>query len=85
MVSMGHFATPQQAALAAWHDVANANARVVDTTIRGDRAEVVLEVEPNYRYWTYCVHEGQGWREAASGNGPTVGWDDPNVIHWSTT
>ena len=42
----------------------------------------VIEVEPNYPYWVYCVRRDGRWREIVSGNGPTVGWDDPNVIDW---
>ncbi len=72
--------TPQAAALASWAAVRGAEPSVVEVTVRGDRAEVVLEVAPGYRYWVYCHrHEGD-WHEGSSGNGPTVGWDDPEQI-----
>lgn len=82
MVSTKGFDTPQQAALAGWKDTPKANARIVETTVRDDRAEVVLQVGPGYREWFYCVREQHGWVERASGNGPTIGWDDPTFIEW---
>lgn len=83
-MSTQSFETPPQAALAAWQDDPKADARVVETTVRGDRAEVVLELRPAYRYWVYCLREGGSWYEVSSGNGPTIGWDDPNAIQWAT-
>lgn len=74
------FDTPQQAAFAGWEDTPKANVRIVETTVRGDRAEVVLEVGPGYREWVYCMREQHGWGEWTSGNGPTIRWDDPTFI-----
>jgi hypothetical protein len=84
MVSTKGFNTPQQTALARWEHTPKANARILEITVRGDRAEVVLEVGPGYREWVYCLREGGGWHEVSSGNGPTVGWEDPNTIQWAT-
>jgi hypothetical protein len=73
--------SPEEAALADWPDAARV--RVVSVDVRGDRAEVVLDTDPSYPYWVYCVRNTDGrWREAAGGNGPTIGWDDPSFIQW---
>lgn len=74
--------TPERAALATWESARSARPRAVSITVRGDRAEVVIETEPQYRDWVYCIRDEVGWRWAVSGNGPTVGWDDPSHIHW---
>jgi len=55
----------------------------VSVDVRGDRAEVVLDTDPSLPYWVYCVRSEDGWHETVTGNGPTVGWDDPNEIQWS--
>jgi hypothetical protein len=75
------FATPEEAVLHGWP--ASSQVRVVSVTVVGDRAEVVLDTEPSYPYWSYAVRAADGWRESVSGNGPCVGWDDPDKIHWS--
>ena len=36
-----------------------------------------------YRYWVYCVEREGRRHEAVSGNGPTIGWDDPSLIDWN--
>lgn len=59
-----------------------AHARVVSTTIAGHRAEVVLLVNGDHGYWMYFLRDGEGWRVTVSGNGPTIGWDDPTDIEW---
>ena len=74
--------TPERAALATWESARAAQPRVVSITARGDRAEVVIEAEPDYCDWVYCVRDHDGWRSVVSGNGPTIGWDDPAHIHW---
>ena len=75
------FDSPEVAALAGWPDAAQP--RVVSVKVAGTRAEVVIEVGPAYRYWVYCVQREGRWAEAASGNGPTDGWDDATLIHWN--
>jgi len=55
---------------------------VVSATVRGDRAEVVMDMTPSYDYWVYCVWRDGRWSEVVSGNGPTEGWDDPEAIAW---
>jgi hypothetical protein len=74
--------SPTQVALAAWP--LEAEARVVAETVVGDRAEVVLQVGPDYEYWVYCKRDGQGyWHEVGSSNAPSVpGWSDPSVTEW---
>lgn len=74
--------TPERAALASWESARFAHPRAVSITVRGNRAEVVIESEPEYRDWVYCVRDDDGWRWVVTGNGPTVGWDDPTQIHW---
>jgi hypothetical protein len=76
------FESPEAAALAGWSDTPTAGARVAHVTVRGQRAEVVVDVAPAYREWVYCVHGSDGWRAAVSGNGPTPNWDDPDAYNW---
>ena len=79
---MAGFASPEEAALATWADSPRAHAWVVAVDIRGDRAEVIIDTEPSYRDYVYCQRRRDGWCEVVSGNGPTVGWDDPSFIQW---
>ena len=74
--------SPELAALATWPRAAEA--QVVSVEVRGARAEVVIETKPPHSdgHWVYCIRRQDGWHEAVSGNGPTVGWDDPAVIEW---
>ena len=74
------FASPEDAGLSGWPVVAKA--RVVSLDVRGDRAEVVVDTEPSYAYWLYCVRRSGKWRVAVSGNGPTAGWGDPSIFAW---
>jgi hypothetical protein len=74
------FATPEEAALDGWP--AASKARVVSVTVKGDRAEVVLDTDPHYPYWVYCVRRNGAWIEGVSGNGPTAGWDDLDEFDW---
>ena len=74
------FNSPEEAALEGWPPAAGA--RVVSATVRGDRAEVVMDMTPSYDYWVYCVRRDGRWSEVVSGNGPTEGWDDPEAIAW---
>lgn len=59
-----------------------ADARVVSTTLAGNRAEVALLVNGDYSYCMYFLRDQDGWHETVSGNGPTIGWDDPTFIQW---
>jgi hypothetical protein len=77
---MPGFDSPEEAALAGWPEAAGV--QVVSTSVVGNRAEVVLDTNPDYRYWVYCVKRDGRWEESVSGNGPTEGWHDPNFIHW---
>ncbi len=75
------FDTPEDAALADWP--AGSRVRVVSLEVRGDRAEVVLDIDPHYPYWVYCIRTEGRWRTTVDGNSPCVGWDDPDEIHWN--
>ena len=75
--------TPERAALATWESARSDRPRAVSITVRGDRAEVVIETEPQHRDWVYCIRDEVGWRLVVWGNGPTADWDDPSHIHWS--
>jgi hypothetical protein len=60
-----------------------AHVRVVSVDVRGNRAEIVLDTDPHYPYWVYCVQSGGRWRTTVDGNGPCTGWDDPEQIQWA--
>lgn len=81
------FVSPEEAALASWQGTPAANARVRAVTVRGSRAEVVVETDQSdrdYLDFVYCVQGAAGrWREVVSGNGPVVRWDDPDEYAWS--
>jgi hypothetical protein len=62
--------TPEAAAVADWP--AAAAPVVVSVDNRGDRAEVVVDVNGDYRYWVYLRRDEQGWVEMNSGNGPNL-------------
>ena len=81
-MSDGYFDSPETAALAGWNQTPKAAARVAQVTVRGRRAEVILDLEPAYREWVYCVRGTDGWRSTVSGNGPTPNWEDPGVYNW---
>lgn len=81
-MAAGYFESPEAAALAGWSQTPKAAARVAHVTLRGRRAEVVLDLEPAYRGWVYCVHGADGWRTTVSGNGPTPDWQDATVYRW---
>jgi hypothetical protein len=76
------FDSPEAAALATWQSRPSAHARVVSVDIRGDRAEVVIDTDPSYPDWVYCVRRGGRWVDVRSGNGPSYGWDDPDILNW---
>lgn len=80
MDSVEGFGSPDEAAVAGWPEAAGVH--VVSVTVAGNRAEVVLNTEPEYRYWVYCVKRNGRWEEAVSGSGPTEGWDDPATVEW---
>jgi hypothetical protein len=86
-VAVKGFASPEEAALASWQGTPAANARVRSVTVRGARAEVVVETDQSnrgYLDYVYCIQGEAGrWREVVSGNGPTVRWDDPDEYTWS--
>jgi len=77
----GH-ASPELAALATLSQAAEA--QVVSIEVRGDRAELVIKTIPSHPdgYWVYCIRRHGRWHETVSGNGPTIGWDEPRVIEW---
>jgi hypothetical protein len=75
------YETPEELALADWPSASGV--RVVSVEVRGDRAEVHLDMGPTYDYWVYCLKVDGRWHETVSGNAPTTGWDDPNEIDWS--
>ena len=76
------FPSPEDAALSTWGDTPAANARVIGINVRDDRAEVVIETDPEHRDWVYCVRRGAHRFETVSGNGPTTRWFDPDHIQW---
>ncbi|HEV2070079.1 MAG TPA: hypothetical protein VGR26_09825 [Acidimicrobiales bacterium] len=79
-MSEADFDTPEDAALAPWRGP-GATVHVRNVDVRDHRAEVILDVAA-YRDFVYCVRRNGRWREAVSGNGPTIGWDDPQRIQW---
>lgn len=71
----------ERLALAEWSPAAGA--RIESVTVVDDRAEVVVRLGPGYDDFTYFQRGDDGaWHEIVSGNGPTVGWDDPAQIEW---
>jgi hypothetical protein len=76
------YASPEAAALSSWTATPGARASIRSVVIKGNRAEVVLDIGPDRCEWSYSVRDRDGWHETVSGNGPTVGWDDPAVIDW---
>jgi hypothetical protein len=76
------FATAEEAALAGWSSARSAKPRVVSVDVRGDRAEVVIDTDPSYLDWVYCVRRDGRWFAGVSGNAPTEGWDDPTALDW---
>ena len=74
--------SPEVAALAGWRDTQSAEPHVVSVDIRGHRAQVVIDTNPSHRDYVYCIEREGQWREVLSGNGPCVGWDDPEQIEW---
>jgi hypothetical protein len=78
------FKSPEEAALAGWSSSPSAKARVVSVEIVGDRAEVVIATDDDHDHgdWVYCTRRDGRWREVLSGNGPSDGWSDPDVLQW---
>jgi hypothetical protein len=77
------FSSPEEAALDGWRRTPGAQPFVTSVALRGERAEVVLRhAEQGYTEWVYCVRRNKLWHERASGNGPTIGWDDPDKLEW---
>jgi hypothetical protein len=67
--------TPEEAALSGWPTASQARVRSV--VVQGDRAEVVVDADPRWTSWVYCVRTRGRWHEAIAESGPTVEWDDP--------
>jgi hypothetical protein len=67
--------TPEAAALAGWPK--DSQVEVASVEVQGDRAEVVLDTDPRWPSWVYCVRTRGRWHEAISANGPTTEWNDP--------
>jgi hypothetical protein len=74
--------SPAEIEVEGWHRVSSHVPRVVSESIVGDRAEVVLEVEPGYEEWCYYVWRDEAWTPISSGNGPTEDWSDPSRYRW---
>lgn len=74
--------SPDQVALRGWAGSPAADPRVTQVTVAGNRAEVIIEVADGYPDYVYCVLTDGGWVETTSGNGPTVGWQDPSLYGW---
>ena len=76
------YSSPQEAALANWPEAAGA--RVVQVSVVGERAQLILETDQDrpYPYYVYCIRHDGLWHEVMSGNAPTYRWDDPNEYDW---
>ncbi|WP_072913067.1 hypothetical protein [Geodermatophilus obscurus] len=72
--------TLERRALTEWPEQAGAQVRSV--AVAGDRAEVTLTVNGHHDYWVYYRRGRVGREERVSGNGPTLGWEDPSAIGW---
>jgi hypothetical protein len=66
-VSDDTFATPEEAALAAWMRCPAAGALVESCEVNGDEAWVVIVTDPRHRERNFCVREDGGWYLASSG------------------
>ena len=61
------FATPEEAALASFPELALA--RVLKVKRRGDtRAEVLVDTEPSHPMLVYCERDGEQWLAVADHN-----------------
>jgi hypothetical protein len=67
--------TPEAAALDGWPTASQVRVRSV--TVQGDQAEVVVDTDPGWPNWVYCVRTRGRWHEAVTENGRTVHWSDP--------
>lgn len=72
----------EQVALETWARYPAAEATVKAVTVKGDRAEVYIEVAGGYPDFVYCVRYENGWGEVLSGNGPCHRWWDRSFIDW---
>ena len=62
------FATPEEAALAAWIDYPAADARVFSCEVSGDEAWVTIVTDPRHRERNFCQRtEDGGWYLVSSG------------------
>ena len=74
--------SPAETELERWRSMSGHVPRVVSESIVGERAEVVLEVEPGHEEWCYYAWRDEAWTPVHSGNGPTEGWSDPGRYSW---
>jgi hypothetical protein len=42
----------------------------------------VIDTDPSYPDWVYCVRRTGQWFVAIAGNARCHRWDDPEFIHW---
>ncbi len=76
------FPTPTEAALATWATTTGVEPRIKSLQVSGNRAEVVLDYGQYFDDWVYCIEREDGWCVTVDGNGPCVGWEDPEFIQW---
>ena len=76
------FGTPEEAALDSWATTSGVEPQVTSVTVRGDRAEVVLNYGEFFDDWVYCTRDEDGWSVRVDGNGPVTAWDNPDEIQW---
>lgn len=56
------FPTPQDAALAEWTDMPQAQARILSVRyLDEDHAVVITDTEPSHPMWNYCERTSDGW------------------------
>jgi hypothetical protein len=42
----------------------------------------VIDTDPTYSDYVYCVRRDDRWFEVVSGNAPTTDWDNPAALDW---
>jgi hypothetical protein len=56
------YSTPEEAVLAEWQSIPQANVRVVSVEYEDDdHATVVTDTEPSHPMWNQCVRTPVGW------------------------
>ena len=59
---MGGYPTPEEAALAEWSEMPQAEASVVSVKYQDSQhAVVVTDTNPSHPMWNYCVLTPEGW------------------------